>query len=188
VFRVHPVRFAGSQRFKPDSIRQRRLTTQGKIAGRYTQFLVLLDGIEDRGRVIVVGTTNRLEAIDPAIKRPGRFDYHISVPLPNDEGREAILRLHLSRLKWDGGLDAELVASTAGWSGAELHSMVTEAGIIAIKRTIGCGSPPAGIWITQTDLRQALTAVSAKREMRQVPHRISSLSKNREGSLLAPWE
>ena len=64
-----------------------------------SQMLVLLDGMEDRGRVIVIGTTNRLEAVDPAIKRPGRFDYHIQVPLPNEVGREAIIRLHFSKLR-----------------------------------------------------------------------------------------
>ena len=48
-----------------------------------SQLLVLLDGLEARGRVAVVATTNRLEALDPALRRPGRFDYHIEVPLPD---------------------------------------------------------------------------------------------------------
>jgi AAA+ superfamily predicted ATPase len=130
-----------------------------------SQLLVLLDGMEERGRVIVIGTTNRLEAIDPAIKRPGRFDYHIQVPLPNPKGREAILLLHLSRLKCAAGLDVTgLVASTPAWSGAELQAVVTEAGLIAIKRAIRSGLTATDTRVTQTELREAVAAVSAKRE------------------------
>src|SRR5262249_28311523 len=64
-----------------------------------SQLLVLLDGLEARGRVAVVATTNRLEAIDAALLRPGRFDYHIEVPRPDRAGRAAILRLSLDKLK-----------------------------------------------------------------------------------------
>ncbi len=132
-----------------------------------SQLLVLLDGMEERGRVIVIGTTNRLQAIDSAIKRPGRFDYHVPIPLPNSKGREAILRLHLSRLKCEAGLDvADLVAATAGWSGAELQAIVTEAGLIAIKQAIRCGFAAADTRVTQTELGEAVAAVCAKREDR----------------------
>jgi ATP-dependent 26S proteasome regulatory subunit len=130
-----------------------------------SQMLVLLDGMEERGRVIVIGTTNRLEAVDPAIKRPGRFDYHIQVPLPNEMGREAILRLHLSRLRCVQRLDvAQIVASTPGWSGAELKAIITEAGLLAIKRGIRSGIAPAATLVTQSELSEAVAAVSAKRE------------------------
>ena len=60
---------------------------------------MLLDGLEARGRLAVIATTNRLEAIDPALRRPGRFDYHIEVPLPDRAGRTAILRVHLKKMR-----------------------------------------------------------------------------------------
>jgi transitional endoplasmic reticulum ATPase len=130
-----------------------------------SQLLVLLDGMEERGRVIVIGTTNRLQAIDPAVKRPGRFDYHIQVPLPDPEGREAILRVHLSHLKCEAQLDvADLVAATPGWSGAELQAIVTEAGLIAVKRAIRSGLAAVDTRVTQAELREAVAAVCAKRE------------------------
>jgi transitional endoplasmic reticulum ATPase len=133
-----------------------------------SQMLVLLDGMEDRGRVIVIGTTNRLEAVDPAIKRPGRFDYHIQVPLPNEVGREAIIRLHFSKLRCARDIDvAQIVASTPGWSGAELNAVVTEAGLLAIKRGIRSGIAPAETFVTQAELDEAVAAVSAKREAKE---------------------
>src|SRR5262245_4872839 len=63
------------------------------------QLLVLLDGLEARGRVAVVATSNRLEAIDPALCRPGRFDYHIEVPVPDQAGRLAILKVYVNPMK-----------------------------------------------------------------------------------------
>jgi transitional endoplasmic reticulum ATPase len=143
----------------------RGMATQQHQVTLISQLLVLLDGLNERGRVVVIATTNRLHAIDPAIKRPGRFDYHIPVPLPNAKGREAILLLHLSHLKCEVGLDVtDLVDSTPGWSGAELHAIVKEAGLLAIKRAIGSGCAATDTRITQTELQEALAAVCAKRE------------------------
>jgi ATP-dependent 26S proteasome regulatory subunit len=127
--------------------------------------LVLLDGMEERGRLIVTGTTNRVQAIDPAVKHPGRFDYHIQVPLPDPEVREAILRLHLSHLKCEAQLDvADFVAAAPGWSAAELQAIVTEAGFIAVKRAIRSGLAAVDTRVTQAELREAVAAVCAKRE------------------------
>jgi transitional endoplasmic reticulum ATPase len=129
-----------------------------------SQLLALLDGIEDLGNVFVVGTTNRLEAIDPAIRRPGRFDYHIYVPLPDLEGRRAIVGVHLARLKFvSDSAPKWLAESTEGWSGAELAAVCREAGLVAIKRAVRAGLPAEAVQITNEDLRQAFAALGVKR-------------------------
>src|SRR5262249_17375073 len=88
------------------------------------QLLVLLDGLEARGRVAVVATSNRLEAIDPALCQPGRFDYHIQVPVPDKFRRLAILKVYLAPMKTRGILDIDALAeATAGYSGAELAAL-----------------------------------------------------------------
>jgi transitional endoplasmic reticulum ATPase len=125
--------------------------------------LVLLDGLESRGQVAVVATTNRLEAIDPAVCRPGRFDYHIEVGSPDHEGRRAILRVHLSKLKHrDFRLD-ELVRETDGYSGAELAALCREAGLQAIQRGIARGVPANRLVVKRQDMSAALQALLAKR-------------------------
>jgi transitional endoplasmic reticulum ATPase len=128
-----------------------------------SQLLVLLDGLESRGRVAVVATTNRLEAIDPAVCRPGRFDYHIEVGSPDHEGRLAILRVHLSKLKHrDFQLD-ELVQRTDGQSGAELAALCREAGLQAIQRGLARGVPANRLLVKRQDMSAALEALQAKR-------------------------
>ena len=128
-----------------------------------SQLLVLLDGLEGRGQVAVVATTNRLEALDPAVCRPGRFDYHIEVAGPDRQGRRAILRVHLSKLKHrDFGLD-ELVQKTDGYSGAELAALCREAGLQAIQRGLATGIPANRLVVKRQDMSAALEALQAKR-------------------------
>jgi transitional endoplasmic reticulum ATPase len=128
-----------------------------------SQLLVLLDGLESRGQVAVVATTNRLEAIDPAVCRPGRFDYHIKVGSPDHEGRLAILRVHLSKLKHgDFRLD-ELVQETDGYSGAELAALCREAGLQTIQRGLARGIPANRLVVKRQDMSAALEALQAKR-------------------------
>src|SRR5260370_10037624 len=94
-----------------------------------SQLLVLLDGLEARGAVAIVATSNRLEAIDPALRRPGRFDYHIEVPVPDYSGRLALLQVCLGKMKTRCSLRMEALAeATAGYSGAELAALCREAG------------------------------------------------------------
>jgi len=128
-----------------------------------SQFLVLLDGLETRGKVIVVATTNRIEAVDPAIRRPGRFDYHINVPFPEEGGRKAILRVHLRNLKTDSRLNLDEIAKqTDGSSGAELASLCREAGLAAIHRAIDKKIEPKNVSIHQEDLNLALIKIKHK--------------------------
>ncbi|KAI3703881.1 hypothetical protein L1987_74077 [Smallanthus sonchifolius] len=100
--------------------------------------LALLDGLKSRGSVIVIGATNRPDAIDPALRRPGRFDREIYFPLPSVKDREAILSLHTQ--KWptpvNGSLLKLIARRTVGFAGADLQALCTQTAIIALKR--GC--------------------------------------------------
>jgi len=128
------------------------------------QLLVLLDGLEGRGRVAVVATTNRLPALDPAVCRPGRFDYHIEVPSPDRQGRAAILRVCLAKMRTRPGLRIEALAeATAGFSGAELAGLCREAGLHAIHRGLTQGIAARQLVVSGQDLSHALAAFRAKR-------------------------
>jgi ATP-dependent 26S proteasome regulatory subunit len=119
---------------------------------------------EERGQVAVIAATNRLEAIDPALCRPGRFDYHVEVPLPNARGRLAILGLHLAKLKLAPVLDwAWLVEQTVGYSGAELAALCREAGQVAVLRGITEKIRPSRLRVTPVDLQQAVQAWRGRR-------------------------
>ncbi|WVZ69342.1 hypothetical protein U9M48_018142 [Paspalum notatum var. saurae] len=99
--------------------------------------LSLLDGLKSRGSVIVIGATNRPDAIDPALRRPGRFDREIYFPLPTFEDRSAILSLHTKN--WpspiSGALLSLIASQTVGYAGADLQAICTQAAINALKRT-----------------------------------------------------
>ncbi|ONM39476.1 P-loop containing nucleoside triphosphate hydrolase superfamily protein [Zea mays] len=99
--------------------------------------LSLLDGLKSRGSVVVIGATNRPDAIDPALRRPGRFDREIYFPLPTFEDRSAILSLHTK--KWpspiSGAFLSFVASQTVGYAGADLQAICTQAAINALKRT-----------------------------------------------------
>ena len=98
------------------------------------QLLAELDGFESRGDIGIIGATNRPDILDPALLRPGRFDRFIEVPLPNDEGRREILKIHTKNMSFDEEADVDLLASlTDGLSGADLKAGCTEAGMFAIR-------------------------------------------------------
>jgi ATP-dependent metalloprotease len=112
----------------------------GKRSGRdqqamkmtLNQLLVEMDGFENNEGVIVIGATNLADALDPALMRPGRFDRHVNVPLPDLKGREAILDLYLDRLPTTDDVCSEILArGTPGASGAELFNVVNSAALQA---------------------------------------------------------
>src|SRR5262249_17690746 len=112
----------------------------------------------------VVATSNRLEAIDPALCRPGRFDYHIQVPVPDKSGRLAILKIYVNPMKTRGSLDLDALAeATAGYSGAELAALCREAGLQAIRRGLACGLAAHQVYVCGKDLSLAFAALMAKR-------------------------
>ncbi|XP_071723599.1 uncharacterized protein [Rutidosis leptorrhynchoides] len=98
--------------------------------------LALMDGLKSRGSVVVIGATNRPDAMDPALRRPGRFDREIYFPLPSVEDRAGILSLHTQR--WpkpvSGSLLKWIAQRTVGFAGADLQALCTQAALIALKR------------------------------------------------------
>lgn len=98
------------------------------------QLLAELDGFDKRGDVKIVAATNRIDLLDPALLRPGRFDRIIEIPLPDAEGRKEILKIHTRNMKLDKVDFEGLVKMTDGLSGADLKAVVTEAGMFVIRR------------------------------------------------------
>jgi cell division protease FtsH len=102
------------------------------------QLLVEMDGFEANAGVIIIAATNRPDILDPALKRPGRFDRQIIVPLPDVRGREKILKVHAAKVQLDSDVDMSIIAKgTPGFSGAELANMVNEAALMAARFEVG---------------------------------------------------
>jgi transitional endoplasmic reticulum ATPase len=102
-----------------------------------SQLLSLMDGMNDLGRVCVIATTNRLSALDPALRRPGRFDHEIEISLPDAEARLHILKIHTRGMPVAEDLDLkQLAALTRDYSGADLEALCREAALVCMRRTI----------------------------------------------------
>ncbi len=126
-----------------DAIGARRMdgATSGdrEVQRTLMQILAEMDGFDARGEVKLIAATNRLDMLDPALLRPGRFDRIIEIPMPSREAREAILKIHTSGMRLDEDVNLKLISDMAeGSSGADLKSVSTEAGMYAIReeRTI----------------------------------------------------
>ncbi len=122
-----------------DAIAARRLdeTTGGdrEVNRTLMQLLAEMDGFDDNEQVKVIGATNRVDILDPAILRPGRFDRLIEIPLPDRKGREEILKIHTRNMKLSRNVSLKEVARlTEGASGADLKAICTEAGMFAIRK------------------------------------------------------
>ncbi len=124
------------------------------------QLLVEMDGFEVNDKVIIVAATNRLDILDQALLRPGRFDRQVMVPLPDVGGREHILKVHAEKIKAAADIDWKLVAkSTPGFSGAELANMINEAALMVARR---------GGEVTMSDLDAAKDKVMMGAERRSM--------------------
>jgi transitional endoplasmic reticulum ATPase len=126
------------------------------------QLLAELDGVEQLSRVIVLGATNRIDLVDPSILRPGRFGTHMLVPLPEEEARRAILRIHLRGVPFEDERTLhetimELARKTAGFSGAQVRHLCEEGKRVAL-RSVGYARAVAP---TLTDLLHALETENA---------------------------
>ncbi|MBV0922874.1 CDC48 family AAA ATPase [Halomicroarcula limicola] len=98
------------------------------------QLLTLMDGLEDRGRVVVIGATNRVDAVDPALRRGGRFDREIEIGVPDEGGRREILDVHTRDMPIHEDVDLDRIAAqTHGFVGADLASLTTEAAMAALR-------------------------------------------------------
>lgn len=101
------------------------------------QLLTELDGFTPRSRIVVLGATNRVDVLDPALLRPGRFDQQIVVHVPDRAGREAILRIHTQKVPLAPEVDLNLVARrTTGWTGAHLKNLVNRAALWSARRDL----------------------------------------------------
>ena len=129
-----------------------------------SQILTEIDGLEELHNVLIIGATNRLDIVDPAILRPGRFDRIIEVPLPDAKGRSNIFKIHTKKKPLAKDVDLEkIVERTNGFSGAEIAAIANRAGIAALKRYVnGKLSSVKEIEITQNDLIDAIRKVKPK--------------------------
>jgi transitional endoplasmic reticulum ATPase len=119
-----------------DAIAPKREEAYGDVEKRVVaQLLALMDGLNDRGNVIVLGATNRPESIDPALRRPGRFDREFEISVPNEEGRLEILFIHTRGMPVAEDVDLKDLASELhGYTGADIKSLCREAALKSIRR------------------------------------------------------
>ncbi|MFA6226793.1 MAG: CDC48 family AAA ATPase [Methanoregula sp.] len=167
-----------------DSIAPRREEVTGEVERRVVaQLLTMMDGLEERGQVVVIGATNRVDAIDAALRRPGRFDREIEIGVPGEPDRIDILKIHCRGMPLSEDVSLEVLAQqTHGFVGADLAALAREAAIRALRRylpdlDLDAEEIPQGILDTlkvySSDFRSAQRDVgpSAMREvMLEVSH------------------
>jgi len=166
-----------------DSIAPKRTETRGEVERRIVaQLLTLMDGLEPRQNVVVIAATNRLDAIDEALRRPGRFDREIVIGVPDQDGRREVLAIHTRGMPLDEDVDLDALArATYGFVGADVSALAREAAMDAVRRILPQvnlreGIRPevlADLRVTRADFENALKRIqpSALREiMIQVPN------------------
>jgi len=110
-------------------------TGSAEVNRTMMQLLAEMDGFRTRGDIKIIAATNRIDILDPALLRPGRFDRIIEIPMPSIEGRLKILKIHSQKMKKDEDVDLqEIVKATDEASGADLNAIVVEAGMNALRR------------------------------------------------------
>ncbi len=121
-----------------DSIAPKREEVSGEVERRIVaQLLSLMDGMSSRGKVVVIGATNRVNAIDPALRRPGRFDREIEIGVPDRNGRLEILQIHTRGMPLAKDVNLDKLADIShGFVGADLQSLAKEAAIRALRRVL----------------------------------------------------
>jgi transitional endoplasmic reticulum ATPase len=121
-----------------DSIAPKREEVTGEVEKRVvSQMLALMDGLQSRGKVVVIGATNRPNALDPALRRPGRFDREIEIGVPNKDGRLQILQIHTRGMPLEKDVDLTQLANvTHGFVGADLEALTKEAALHALRKIL----------------------------------------------------
>jgi len=121
-----------------DSIAPKREEVTGEVERRVvSQLLSLMDGLEGRGKVIVIAATNRPNALDPALRRPGRFDREIEIKVPDKRGRLEIMQIHTRNMPLDTDVDQDKIAGvTHGFVGADLEYLCKEAAMKCLRRLL----------------------------------------------------
>ena len=119
-----------------DAIAPKREEVMGEVERRVvSQMLTMMDGLKTRGKVIVIGATNRINAIDPALRRPGRFDREIEISVPGKKGREQILKIHTRGMPLHKDVNIiDLASITHGFVGADLESLTKEAAMVVLRK------------------------------------------------------
>ncbi|MGA9403294.1 CDC48 family AAA ATPase, partial [Haladaptatus sp.] len=161
-----------------DSIAPKREEAGGDVERRVVaQLLSLMDGLEERGEVTVIAATNRVDAVDPALRRGGRFDREIEIGVPDRDGRLEILQVHTRGMPLADGVDLEEYAdNTHGFVGADLESLAREAAMNALRRVrpeldLDSDEIPADVLeslkVTEADFKESLKGIepSALREV-----------------------
>ncbi|VVB51845.1 VCP-like ATPase [uncultured archaeon] len=162
-----------------DAIAPSREEVTGEVEKRVvSQLLTLMDGLESRGEVVVIAATNRPDSIDPALRRPGRFDREIDIGIPDRDGRKEILQIHTRGMPLTSDVNLDAIASiTHGYSGADLESLCKESAMKALRKIMPDIKKAKGtqlskeildkIKVTAEDFRDAMTRVepSAMREV-----------------------
>ena len=121
-----------------DAIAPKREDVQGEVERRVvSQMLTLMDGLQSRGKVVVIGATNRPNSIDPALRRPGRFDREIQISVPDKKGRLSVLKIHTRNMPLDKDVSLdELSSVTHGFVGADLSSLAKEAAMVVLRNNL----------------------------------------------------
>lgn len=167
-----------------DSIAPKRDEVSGEVEKRVvSQLLSLMDGMKSRGKVVIIAATNRPDSIDPALRRPGRFDREIEIGIPDEEGRHEILNIHTRGMPLDDKVDLQQISKiTHGFVGADLEILAKESAMRSLRRILPeidleqdkiSTEILQKIKITREDFRDALKEVrpSALREVLvQVPN------------------
>ncbi|MBZ9570745.1 CDC48 family AAA ATPase [Methanobrevibacter sp. TMH8] len=160
-----------------DAIAPKREETQGEVERRtVAQLLTLMDGLKSRGQVVVIGATNRPDALDQALRRPGRFDREIEIGVPDSEERKEVMEIHTRGMPLDEDVDLTDIADTThGFVGADLESLCKEAAMRVVRRILpeikGDEEIPKEtlkkIIVTKDDFKKALKEIqpSALREV-----------------------
>jgi len=176
-----------------DAIAPKREEVTGEVEKRVTsQLLSLMDGLQSRGKVVVIGATNRPNAIDPALRRPGRFDREIEIGVPDRDGRLEVLEIHTRGMPLAEDVDLKKLADvTHGFVGADLESLAKEAAIRALRRilpeiNLEAQSIPGDILnkiiVKMADFQDALKEVEPS-AMREVLVEIPDVSWDQVGGL-----
>jgi len=177
-----------------DAIAPKREDVSGEVERRVvSQILTLMDGLKSRGKVIVIAATNRHNAIDPALRRPGRFDREIEIGVPDQKGRREMLDIHTRNMPMADDVDKEWLASvTYGFVGADISALAKEAAMLALRRNL-----PEISWkeheeipvkiledlrVTKDDFQEALKVVEPS-AMREVMVEIPKVTWNDVGGL-----
>ena len=121
-----------------DAIAPKREETNGEVERRtVAQLLTLMDGLKSRGQVVVIGATNRPDSLDPALRRPGRFDREIEIGVPDSEERKEVLEIHTRNMPLAEDVDLDKIANTThGCVGADLESLCKEAAMRVVRRIL----------------------------------------------------